>query len=118
MIVDHDAKQMFSSAMKLLFSALALVALCGCLAQSVPQSKIKIAGAEFALPKDSKMGTLAIEIPTTNGPIRFYATNCTFNNNVEVLNAATLHDVSLLNAAGDIAGKIIQAGAKGASPVP
>ncbi|MES2366998.1 MAG: hypothetical protein V4563_14075 [Pseudomonadota bacterium] len=104
--------------MKNLLLTLALALLCGCLAQSIPQSKIKIAGAEFALPKDSKMGTLVIELPTTNGTIRFYATNCTFNNNVEVLNAATLHDVSLLNAAGDIAGKIIQAGAKGVSPVP
>lgn len=92
--------------MKTLLSALSLIALLaltgclltGCLAASVPQSKITIAGATFALPKNSHIGALNIELPTTNGVIRFYATNCVWENDVNVLNAVSAHDVAMANA--------------------
>jgi len=92
--------------------AFALALFAGCAIQY--QSKIKIAGAEFALPKDSRMGVLAIEIPTTNGAIRFYATNCTFLNNPDVLNAVTMHDIGVINATAAGLGALIQTGAKAA----
>ena len=97
-------------------STLALIALCGCLSQSVPQSKIEIAGTKFALPKNSKIGTLVIELPTTNGTVRFYATNCVWENDANVLNAVTSHDVSVLNAISSGISSAVAAGTKSTSP--
>jgi len=92
-----------------------VVALSGCLAGSIPQSKINVAGTTFALPKNSRIGTLVIELPTTNGVVKFYATNCVWENSPDVLNSVTVHDVGVINAIGDQlqkAGAVAKGGAQ------
>lgn len=104
--------------MKRLLSLIPVLALAGCLSQSVPQSKIEVAGTKFALPKNSKIGTLVIEIPTTNGPVRFYATNCVWENDANVLNAVTAHDIGLANAISSGLTDLLQSAGKAGLVAP
>ena len=97
-----------------------LALLTGCLSQSVPQSKIKAGGAEFALPKNSKVGHLTITIANTNGTsVQFDATDCTWENDANVLNAVTAHDIGVANAISGGISSVLQSGIKsGIIPMP
>ena len=89
-----------------LLAVLIAVATGGC-ALTQMSSSIKFGGATLRLPKDATIGAVTITYPVTltNGVISFMSitlSNCVFKNNPEAINAATAHDIGLVNAGGSL----------------
>lgn len=86
-----------------LSACLIAIAFAGC---APYQSRFKVGGNSFVLPKDAKFDWMQVSIPTTNGPITLVISNAVFKMNPQVIDAKTAHDVAIANVIGD---KVLQA---------
>lgn len=95
--------------------------LTGCMSSRQYSSYIKIGNTEFGLPKDCKFGSLTAKVPVlmgTNGELAYASvciTNGEFKMNPQVIDAATAHDVAIINSVGNLAGTINEKTLKGAA---
>ncbi len=95
--------------MKNLIGSIAIIALCGC---AQYQSVITVGNTQFKLPKNSKVEYMECKVPTTNGIASLVISNGSFTMDPAIINAATAHDVALINAAiqgiGTVAGAVVK----------
>ncbi len=70
------------------------------------QSRFRVNGNSFNLPKDAQFSWMQVTIPTSNGPISLVISNGLFRMNPAVIDAKTAHDVALIREGAALVGAV------------